>query len=275
MMGIFGILLFGFLFRAPLLLDAAVGKGGLTKYTQCEALKSILYDPHYTLDSLKESIFVSKYTSAGHNPNPLLAIIVEKVLAYIPEDFDHKLAFCIFALIIDLAIAYQLYRLVKECNQNVTEHTVWEEKMENQMNPLIHPISANKQHLFGVRFTDDEDTFPTLFAASNLPSLCAIIYCFNPATILASASGTPSVQGMMTLLLVSAMVQSVKGNAPLAALYLSILCTVDIYNIVFLIPCALLWKHHYEFKSDGLKSKRPSSLCKYIKFVGNISFYKT
>jgi len=259
MMGIFGILFFGTLLRVGFFLDAAAGKGVLTKYTQCEALKSILYDPHYTLESLKETIFVSKYTTEGHNSNPLLAIIVEKVLAHIPQDFDHKLAFCILALVIDLAIAYQLYRLAKECNQSRTEHMVWEEMLENQMNPLIHPISANKQNLFGVRFADDGDTFPTIFAASNLPSLCAIIYSFNPATILASASGTPSIQGIVTLLLVSTMVQSVKGNAPLAALYLGVLCQVDIYNIVFLIPCALLWKHHYEFKSDELKSKRPSS----------------
>jgi hypothetical protein len=274
MIGIVAILFLGTAFRLGLFLDA-IGEGVLTKYTQCEALRSILYDPHYTLESLKEIIFVSKFTK-GHNDNPLLAIIVEKFLARVPQDFDHKLAFCILALVIDLAIAYQLYRLAKECNKNETEHMVWEEEMENVMHPLIHPIPANKQNLFGLRFADDEKTFPTLFAASALPSLCAMIYLFNPSTILASASGTPSVQGVSTLIFVSTLVQSVKGNAPLAALYLGLLCHVDIYNIVFLIPCAVLWKHHYEFKSDKFKRKRPTSCCKYcIRPFFGMSLYKS
>jgi len=262
MIGIVAILFLGTAFRLGLFLDA-IGEGVLTKYTQCEALRSILYDPHYTLESLKEIIFLSKYTEEGHNANPLLAIIVEKFLARVPQDFDHELAFCILAFVIDLAIAYQLYHLAKECNKHETAHMVWEEDMENVMHPLIHPIPPNKQNLFGVRFADDEKTFPTLFAASALPSLCAMVYSFNPSTILASASGTPSVQGVLTLLLVSTLVQSVKGNASLAALYLGLLCHVDIYNIVFLIPCAVLWKHHYEFKSVELKPKRPTSFCKY------------
>jgi hypothetical protein len=259
------ILLFlGIALRAGLFMDAISGKAILTKYTQSEALQSILYDPRYTLSAFKEAIFVTANKNDGNNPYPLVTFVVDKFLAMYPHQFRQDLVCGILSLLLDVLIAYKLYKLAKAFNNSSTEHMEWEKKIENDMNPLIYPISASKAHLFGLRFDDDDDKFPTLFASSNIPSLCATIYFFNPFTILTSASGFPSIQGLWTYLLVCTLVDSVNGNAPSAALFLSILCHVDIYNIALLLPCAWLWKHHYEFKSKELKPKRPSPLCECL-----------
>jgi hypothetical protein len=258
----FSILLFlGIALRAGLFLDAITGKAVLTKYTQSEALQSILYDPRYTISAIKEAIFVDRNANVGNNPYPLLTLIVDKFLATYPHQFSQDLVCGILSLLLDALVAYKLYKLAKAFNKSSTDHMNWEKQVENDMNPLIYPISASKAYLFGLRFDDDDDKFPTLFASSNIPYLCATIYFFNPFTILTSASGFPSIQGLWTYLLICTLVDSVDGNAPSATLFLSILCQVDIHNIVLLLPCAMLWKHHYEFKSKELKPKRPTPFC--------------
>lgn len=247
----------------------AIGKAVLTKYTHSEALLSILYDPRYTLEAFKETIFVTKYANEGDNQYPLITYLIDKFLAIYPpqQDFRQDLACGIISLVLDVLIAYKLYVLARSYNKSNTDHMNWEKKVENDMNPLIYPISASRTYLFGLRFDDDNDKFPTLFAASNIPALCAMVYFFNPFTILTSASGYPSIQGIWTYLFVCTLVESVKGNAPTASLFLSILCHVDLYNIVLLIPCALLWKHHYEFQSAELKQKRPTLFFFMVTFM--------
>jgi len=255
------VILVGTILRLGLFFDT-IGPAILPKYTQCAALQSILFDPKYTLENLKETIFVSKHMSDGGNSHPLIFAVLDKLITKLPQDFDHDLAFSILALLIDLAIACQLYRLAKVFIETQTEHMKWEQETEQNMNAKIYPIKPSRTYLFGLRFDDDNQAFPTLFATANIPALCAMVYYFNPITILASANGVASIQGLWILLLVSTLMQAGKGNAPLAGLYLAILCHVDIYNIIFVIPSALLWKHHYEFKSAELKTKRPSMACK-------------
>mmetsp|Transcript_12783 Transcript_12783/g.23985 ORF Transcript_12783/g.23985 Transcript_12783/m.23985 type:complete len:472 (-) Transcript_12783:1443-2858(-) len=258
MIGVSVLLLLGIALRVGLFMDAISSEAILTKYTQSEALQSILYNHRYTLSAVKEAIFVTGNLNDGNNPYPLVTFAVDKFLEKYPHQFSQDFVFGILSLLLDALIAYKLYRLAKALNKGNTDHMNWEKRIENDMNPLIYPISASKAHLFGLRFDDDDQKFPTLFASSNVPHLCAMIYFFNPFTILTSASGVPSIQGLWIFLLVCTLVDSVNGNALSAALFLSILCHVDIYNIVLLMPCAILWKHHYEFKSNELKKKRPS-----------------
>ena len=245
-----------------MLLDIT-GPAVLSKYTQSAAIRSILYDPKYTLEHLKEINFVSNYFSGNESnkSNPLVFITVQKIMAHTPVGFDHELAFCMLAMLLDLAIACQLYRLAKEYYATKTDHMKWEIATEKNMNPLIYPISQNRMHLFGSHFDDIDKDLSPLFATSNIPSLSATIYYLNPITVLTSSGG--NVQGIWILLLVSSLLEAVKGNATLSGIYLAVLCHVDIFNIVFLIPSALLWKNYYEFESKELKGRRPSSICKY------------
>jgi hypothetical protein len=255
------VIVLGSLCRLGMLLDIA-GPAILPKFTHTAAIQSILYDPKFTLEHLKELHFISKYFDAKEKTgsSSLFFIIMTKIISKVPSGLNHELVFCMIAMLLDLAIASQLYRLTKEYCETKTDHNKWEMFMEKNMNPLIYPITKYKTQLFGSRFDDISKDFSPLFAASNIPTLSAMVYYLNPITILTSSG--PNVQGIQTLLLVSALTEAVKGNATLSGIFIAVVCHIDIVNIVFVIPSAFLWKSFYEFQSRNLKEKRPSPMSK-------------
>lgn len=245
----------------------------LSKYCQSSALQSILYDPRFTLENLKEISFISKYgsMSASNNKgNLLISTIVENIISQTPN-FDHELLFSVIAILLDLAITCQLYRLANKYYAIRTDHMKWEMVMEQNMPFSINPItcSPHRRNLFGSRFDDFEEVsglpLPStaLFAASNIPALSAMVYYLNPASILTSAGGTGSVQGVCFLLFVSSLLQALEGNASMSGICIALLCHLDINNIIFLIPSALLWKHHL----NARKPSKPSLPCEYFSSV--------
>lgn len=273
------VLFFGTAIRALLLLDSFT-TSILSKYLQSAALQSILYDPTYTLKNLKEAIFLSSVDKDGvvtstlqfefGNLRPMLLAAIDKLLKMIPGDvtipgvdvkLSEEVVFAIAALIIDLFTAIQLYRLAKAVFRVETDRLKFEKYVEQKMPPQIYPISPTRTKLFGLRFEDDAIFEPPLFSSSNVPILCTMIYYLCPFTILTSASGFPSIQGIWVLLFVSALVSSMTGNAIFGGLCLATLCHFDINYIAFLLPVALLWRSPLEFHSVELKKYRPTIKC--------------
>ncbi len=276
MIGIYAVLFLGTLLRLGLLFDS-VGPAILTKYLHSAAMQSILYDPTYTLKSLKEAIFVASVSENGvmtdslqfawGNLHPMLLVLMKKLLKLVPGDVTvhgievtEELVFAIVAIVVDLLMVCQLYRLAKAAFRQ-TEYMKFEAYLEQIMPPAIYPISPNRTYLFGLRFEDDVEIQPALFSITNIPCLCAMMYYLNPFTIMTSASGVASIQGIWALLLVTGILASLKGNAITGGMCLAILCHFDITYIVFFAPFALLWKSSYEFQTPAMKDKRPSIQC--------------
>jgi len=270
------VLFLGTAIRGLLLLDSFT-TSILSKYFQSSALQSILYDPTYTLKSLKEAIFLSSVDKNGTvtstlqfefgNLHPMLLAGIDKLLKMIPSDvtipginvdISEEVVFAIAALIIDLFTALQLYRLAKAVFRVETDRLKFEKVVEQKMPPQIYPISHSRTFLFGLRFEDDAIFEPPLFSSTNVPILCTMMYYLNPFTILTSASGFPSIQGIWVLLFVSALVSSMTGNAIFGGFCVATLCHFDINYIVFLLPVALLWRSPLEFHSAEFKKDRPT-----------------
>ena len=134
--------------------------------------------------------------------------------------------------------------------------------LENIMNPRIHPINAERQVLFGMRFEDNNPQTRGIFCNANLPFICSMAYFLNPLTIITSACGIASIQGIVTLLIVMSLHSAIIGNANQSGLCLALLVQLDVYHFIFLIPLAIIWMQGYEFQSQKLKGKRPSWHCK-------------
>ncbi len=278
MIGIYAVLFLGTVLRLGLLFDSvSIGPSILTQYLHSAAMQSILYDPTYTLKSLKEAIFVSSVSEDGvmtdslqfawGDLHPMLLVVMKKLLNLVPSDVTvhgievtDELVFAIVAIIVDLLTVCQLYRLAKAAFHE-TEYMKFEAYLEQIMPPSIYPISPNRTYLFGLRFEDDDSIQPSLFSITKIPCLCAMMYYLNPFTIMTSASGVASIQGIWILLLVTGILASLKGNAITGGMCLAILCHFDITYIVFLAPFALLWKSSHEFQTPNLKLKRPSIQC--------------
>ncbi len=256
------IITFGSLCRLGLLVDV-IGPAVFSKYFQSAAVRSVLYNPKYTLENLKEVNFIYDHFR-DHNKFDSYAFIqtaAKKLLPLVPKGFD-QVSFCLLAMLLDLAIACQLYRLARRYYDDRNDYTEWESKTENRMKPSIHPTDQKRNLWFASRSQDTGDDFSLRMSVA--------IYYLNPTTLMTSSGG--NIQGICVLFLVSSFTEAVQGNAISSGLYLAVLCHVDIVNIIFLIPSALLWKHCYKFGSNNLIARRPSTLCKCI--TENKLFYE-
>lgn len=247
----------GIIFRLALCYDA-FNDGLMTYYTQSDALQSLLFHPNYLLENIRENIFRSHHTN---NSNPLITVLMEKLLNAAPN-LNNEVVLTLAAIIMDIMIAIQLYKLAKAYTEMKYDHSTYESDLENIMNPRIHPINAERQVLFGMRFEDNNPQTRGIFCNANLPFICSMAYFLNPLTIITSACGIASIQGIVVLLIVMSMHSAITGNANKSGLCLALLVQLDVYHVIFLIPLAIIWMQGYEFQSQKLKGKRPSWHCK-------------
>lgn len=236
----------GLVVRMAILCDS-FGPHIFTKWFQSEALSSILNDPDYTLSYLREAVFVSHLSSEGilknkmefykYSGHPILLSATNIVLNILPKN-SQDVVFCMFGVLLESLIAIMLYNLAQIFFSKKTMYNKWEEDIEQNMNPKIFPISKRQQFLFGLRFcSQDAPLVP-----SNIPKVVAALYYLNPFTMLQSCSGIATLQSVWILMLLSAFYLCIKGRSITAGFILSVLSHLDLYYIIFLIPCLLLWR---------------------------------
>mmetsp|Transcript_14085 Transcript_14085/g.15917 ORF Transcript_14085/g.15917 Transcript_14085/m.15917 type:complete len:505 (+) Transcript_14085:138-1652(+) len=251
----------------------------LAKFTQCNGLQSLLLDPRYSLSYFRELCHLSGIYMEGslsiHSNNSqlstqptLLLAHTDKVLSTVSSMISLECILSLFTIFIEFLITVQIFRLVRNIvTTNNSADIEWEQRLEQKMNPLIHPENC---WLFGLEFGKEFEDKSGISASSTeklesdildvikernsickiseLPQLCSMIYYLNPITIIASSNGIPSFQGLQYLLLISAFqhVSSIQNFKRLninefqpvivSTLFLAMLTYMELYNIVFLCP---------------------------------------
>jgi hypothetical protein len=239
-------ILIGLAVRILFLLDS-FGSQVLSKSLQSDALSSILNDPDYTLSYLREAVFVSHLSSDGilktkmefhqYSGHPILLSVTKIILDILPKNMQ-DFVICIFGVLLESLIAIMLFNLAQTFFSQKTKYNQWEEDIEQDMNPKIFPISKGNQCLFGLRFSSQDAPF----VPSNIPKVAAALYYLNPFTIFISCSGIATLQSLWILMLLAAFYLCIKGKSISAAFIMSLLSHLDLYYIIFLIPCLLLWR---------------------------------
>jgi hypothetical protein len=254
---------------------------------QCHSLKSILIDPLYSMSHFRESCHLSRlymeglFSVSSNSANAaftlkpvLLLALIDRLLEMISRIISLNVFFALMTIFIDLVTTIQLYRLMVIAINTTNVDKQWEQKIEQFMNPRIHPTFAWVfGEKFGTRFvpkkTDDPTTIYENLSKSDLsrmeslrlkqaiwnitdvPQLCCIIYYLNPISIL-TTSIYPSFQGLQYLLLVSMFQQLMSSstceknnnemlsNVLKSTIILSLLTCFETHYIVFLPP--LIWQ---------------------------------
>ena len=192
----------------------------------------------------------------------MLLAFIDRILETISKFVSLNAIFALVAILIDLMTTIQLYRLAQNLTNTIAVDVIWEQKMEEMMNPLIHPKHA---WIFGKRFgtkyevksekadsVAESEKYQAILTISDIPQLCCALYYLNPVTVLAT-SMFPSFQGVQYLLLVSIFQQITSAqneSATVARLrlfisgfLLAVLTHFEVYCFTYISP--LIWCIRY------------------------------
>jgi len=211
-------------------------------------LKSVLINPTYTLEHVREAAAIRQLSASGSNSifadayagqrihlPPLMLAAAEFVLRQIPSEWgDPSLVVAVMILLLDFSIARLLERLTRNWlfhPGHKTEAALTLHHMDTKIRPaLLHifPVAAGSTNSF--------------FSFATLPGIIAMVYYANPITILA-ASMDGCFQNLRVWLLLHALVaasssSSEKRSIVWAALTLALATYLDIHCFVFVVPVA-------------------------------------
>lgn len=224
-------------------------------------LRSVLIDPIFTIEHVKEAAAVRHLSTAssnfvdayrGHSSGnsrihapPLVLVAFESMLLHIPNDiYWQHVVIAIFLLLVDFWIAGKLEELAANVLQREDPREV---ELLKKMDPRILPEMA---HIFpsGPPATETS-TAETLIRWHDLPLCIAQLYYCNPVTVVAGSGAAMSCcfQNLRLAFLVTALAESsssfrkgVEGSAVTTAFALAVASYLDLHCVVFIVP-TVIW----------------------------------
>lgn len=248
--------LFTFL-RLGLVVGRSSLPSSITDVLYSPALASALVNPLYTVEHLREGIFLLDRSGVGtgldaayegsvfHLP-PILLALIRPLFQAIKSKAMQEIVIGALVVFVDLAVAILIYHVAVFASCGGIKR---EAELEGKMDDKIRPKRA---WIFGLdtwsnnELTEEKTQEPVVLMAA-IPQLCCLVYYCNPISILVSScTSSPSFQGMINILILVAVRIAMtndaawaKWRALLSTLPLALAAYIEPYQVVYLIPMAI------------------------------------
>lgn len=214
------------------------------KWIQSPASQSILVDPIYSLEHIREAVAVrnlfdstawtESYRAGSIHTPPLVLAFLEPLVTVVPSTHWQALVTGGLLIVIDYHVALNLERI----GTLILYHRQydWEESLYERMPSRIQPAML---HIFPITARRDTTTKHIMFPMEFLPILMAGIYFASPITILCSTV-LVSLQNIPLLFLTSAILQAWSGSMVWSAFLLAVATYWNLHYLIFSIPLVIL-----------------------------------